>query len=400
MGPVLAVPIPLFDQGQARIGRAVAELRRAQQEYYALAVRIRATARAMQDRIAGAQDRALYYRDILLPLRERIVNEAQLHYNAMQIGSFQLLRDREQQIETGVAYVEALREYWLARADLLHRSRVVGCQRLSERGSAGSVGRSRKRKGTEEEGVTWRRGSLGGRSWALGRAHSPAASRGQRKAMRKSKSAAAVPPNVPAGAGRTGRRATAAGRSMSRRCRRGCPESTTSRSSSRTALALPFKVVDGVKVFHLIVEEVDHAFDSGLRAKCWGYNGRVNSTVIEAVEGERVRIYVTNRLPMATSVHWHGFYLPNGMDGVGGLTQPYIKPGETAKYEWTLRQYGSFMFHAHHDEMTQMGMGLIGMFVVHPRNSVTRVSRGPGLLPHGQRVVGEGGHRPPEHRWR
>lgn len=118
VGAVLAVPIPLFDQGQARIGRAVAELRRAQQEYYALGVRIRATARAVQERMLGAQDRALYYRDILLPLRERIVNEAQLHYNAMQIGIFQLLRDRELQIETGVAYVEALREYWLARADL------------------------------------------------------------------------------------------------------------------------------------------------------------------------------------------------------------------------------------------------------------------------------------------
>ncbi len=118
VGPVLSVPLPLFDHGQGRIGRAVAELRRAQQEYYALAVRIRSTARAVQDRMLGAQDRALYYRDILLPLRERIVNEAQLQYNAMQIGIFQLLREREQQIGAGVAYVEALREYWLARADL------------------------------------------------------------------------------------------------------------------------------------------------------------------------------------------------------------------------------------------------------------------------------------------
>lgn len=131
---------------------------------------------------------------------------------------------------------------------------------------------------------------------------------------------------------------------------------------------LPFKVVDGVKVFHLIAEEVDHAFDPGLKAKCWGFNGRVNSTVIEAVEGERVRIYVTNRLPVATSIHWHGVYLPAGMDGVGGLTQPYIKPGETFKYEWTLRQHGTFMYHSHHDEMTQMGMGMIGMFVIHARN--------------------------------
>src|SRR5690349_18744855 len=146
--------------------------------------------------------------------------------------------------------------------------------------------------------------------------------------------------------------------------------------------ALPFKIVGGVKVFHLVSEEIDHAFDPGLRATCWGFNGRVNGTVIEAVEGERVRIYVTNRLPVATSIHWHGFYLPNGMDGVGGLTQPYIKPGETVKYEWTLRQHGTQMFHSHHDEMTQMGMGMIGMFVVHPRNSLPeyRVDRDFALL--------------------
>jgi manganese oxidase len=135
-----------------------------------------------------------------------------------------------------------------------------------------------------------------------------------------------------------------------------------------TGYTLPFKIVNGVKVFHLIAEEVEHDFDPGLRTKCWAYNGHVNSTMIEAVEGERVRIYVTNRLPIATSVHWHGVYLPNGMDGVAGLTQPHIKPGETAKYEFTLRQYGTLMFHSHHDEMTQMGMGLIGMLIIHPRH--------------------------------
>jgi manganese oxidase len=145
---------------------------------------------------------------------------------------------------------------------------------------------------------------------------------------------------------------------------------------------LPVKIVNGVKIFHLIAEDIDHAFDSGLRAKCWGFNGGVNSTVIEALEGERVRVYVTNRLPVATSIHWHGFYLPNGMDGVGGLTQPYIKPGETVKYEWTLRQHGTLMYHSHHDEMTQMGMGMIGMFIVHPRNPSpeSRVDRDFALL--------------------
>ena len=130
---------------------------------------------------------------------------------------------------------------------------------------------------------------------------------------------------------------------------------------------LPFRIVDGVKVFHLIVEETEHEFAPGLKATCWAYNGQVTALTIEAVQGERVRIYVTNRLPAATSVHWHGVYLPNGMDGVGGLTGPSIGPGQTVRYEWTLRQHGTFMFHSHHDEMTQLGVGLSGMFVIHPR---------------------------------
>lgn len=141
LGPVLSVPLPLFDQGQARIGRGAAGLRRAQQEYYALAVRIRSTARAVRDRVLGAQDRARYYRDILLPLHERVVSEGQLQYNAMQIGIFQLLRDRAQQIEAGVAYVEELREYWVARADL--------AQILSGRLPVGG-GRMNVKEGTNE----------------------------------------------------------------------------------------------------------------------------------------------------------------------------------------------------------------------------------------------------------
>ena len=133
-------------------------------------------------------------------------------------------------------------------------------------------------------------------------------------------------------------------------------------------VSLPWKIVDGVKVYHLVAEEVDHEFAPGLRAKCWGYNGRVHGPTIEAVEGDRVRIYVTNKLPAGPSVHWHGIFLPNGMDGVAGLTQKIIKPGETFRYEFTLRQHGTHMYHSHHDEMTQMALGTMGMFVIHPRN--------------------------------
>ncbi len=131
---------------------------------------------------------------------------------------------------------------------------------------------------------------------------------------------------------------------------------------------LPFTMVDGVKVFHLVAEEVEHEFAPGLKATCWGYNGGVHGPVIEAVEGDRVRIFVTNGLMAPTTVHWHGLLLPSGMDGVGGLTQRAIQPGETFMYEFTLVQHGTLMYHSHHDEMTQMGLGLTGLFIIHPRN--------------------------------
>jgi len=131
--------------------------------------------------------------------------------------------------------------------------------------------------------------------------------------------------------------------------------------------SLPWKVVDGVKVFHLIAEPVDHEFAPGLKGKGWGYNGMIHGPTIEAVEGDRVRIYLTNLLPEPTTGHWHGLILPNGMDGVGGLTQHIIQPGETFKYEFVLRQHGTFMYHPHHDEMTQMALGMMGMFIIHPR---------------------------------
>ena len=139
-------------------------------------------------------------------------------------------------------------------------------------------------------------------------------------------------------------------------------------------VTLPWKLVDGVKVFHLVAEPVTHEFipameeHPALVAECWGYNGRVHGPTIEAVEGDHIRIYVTNRLAAATSVHWHGILLPSGMDGVGGISQKAIQPGETFKYEFTLKQHGTFMYHSHHDEMTQMQLGMIGLFIIHPKN--------------------------------
>ena len=128
------------------------------------------------------------------------------------------------------------------------------------------------------------------------------------------------------------------------------------------------KVVGGVKVFHLIAEPIEHELAEGLTVQAWGYNGRTPGPTIELVEGDRVRFYVTNRLPASTSVHWHGLILPNGMDGVPGITQPAIAPGETFVYEFTFAFPGTFMYHPHVDAMTEEGLGMIGMIVVHPRS--------------------------------
>lgn len=132
---------------------------------------------------------------------------------------------------------------------------------------------------------------------------------------------------------------------------------------------LPHRMVDGVKEFHLVAEEIEHEFAPGSRAKCWGYNGTSPGPTLEAVEGDKVRIFVTNRLPEHTSIHWHGLILPSGMDGVSGLTQPAIQPGDTFVYEFTLQQHGTHMYHPHADEMVQLAMGMMGMFIIHPRDA-------------------------------
>jgi FtsP/CotA-like multicopper oxidase with cupredoxin domain len=131
---------------------------------------------------------------------------------------------------------------------------------------------------------------------------------------------------------------------------------------------LPFVMKDGVKEFRLVAGEYTQEFAPGFKVRVWGYNGSSPGPTIEAVEGDRVRILVTNKLPEHTSVHWHGVLLPSGMDGVGGLSAPHIKPGETYAYEFTLRQHGTQMYHPHGDEMLQIALGMMGMFIIHPKD--------------------------------
>jgi FtsP/CotA-like multicopper oxidase with cupredoxin domain len=132
--------------------------------------------------------------------------------------------------------------------------------------------------------------------------------------------------------------------------------------------SMPYRLNDGVKEYHLVAEPIDREFADGMTVKCWGYNGQTPGPTIEVVQGDRVRLFVTNHLPEHTSVHWHGLFIPCGMDGVTGLTQQGIQPGETWVYEFTIPdQHGTFMYHPHADEMTQMAFGMMGFFIVHPK---------------------------------
>jgi FtsP/CotA-like multicopper oxidase with cupredoxin domain len=148
---------------------------------------------------------------------------------------------------------------------------------------------------------------------------------------------------------------------------------------------LPWQRRDGVKVYHLVCEPLMHTITPGLEIAAWGYNGSTPGPVIEATEGDRVRIYVTNKLPEITSVHWHGILVPNGMDGVGGLTQAPIEPGKTFKYEFTFDRAGTFMYHPHVDEMTQIALGMMGIIVVHPRGG-RRPARDFALMAHEMKI--------------
>lgn len=138
---------------------------------------------------------------------------------------------------------------------------------------------------------------------------------------------------------------------------------------------LKWEVKDGVKVFRLTVEACEHELAPGSTIKAWCYNGQTPGPTIEAVEGDRVRILVTNKLKEPTAVHWHGLILPSGMDGVTGLSQEGIPPGDTFAYEFTLKQHGTQMYHSHADEMIQIGLGTMGFFIIHPKERRRQIDR-------------------------
>jgi FtsP/CotA-like multicopper oxidase with cupredoxin domain len=142
---------------------------------------------------------------------------------------------------------------------------------------------------------------------------------------------------------------------------------------------MPWRLENGVKVFNVAVEHVRTQFIPGRIVDAWGFNGNVPGPTIQVNEGDHVRLIVENRLPEPFSMHWHGLEIPNSMDGMPGISQDAIPPGGTFTYEFTLHQNGTFFYHSHM-AMQEM-MGLIGLFIIHPRRAHTpRVDRDFGLI--------------------
>ena len=127
------------------------------------------------------------------------------------------------------------------------------------------------------------------------------------------------------------------------------------------------RIKNGVKVYELTCKKVQWEVEVGKRIEAWAYNGVVPGPQIRVREGDRVRIVVKNELDESTAIHFHGLELPNDQDGVPFITQPPIKPGQTYTYEFVAPNAGSHMYHSHHNAAKQVGMGLLGAFIVEPK---------------------------------
>jgi hypothetical protein len=312
------------------------------------AINARSEVREAYSAYRNSFDIAKHYRDEIVPLNKRIAEENLLRYNGMLIGVFDLLADARSQITSVNSYIESLRDYWIAQSDL--QMALIGKPSLAA--AARTARPAPAVRITEPKGhpMTSRRAfiqSLGLTGGAVAAASvSPVAMAALPELIMKEDPNTA-PPHLPRGV-------TGAGRPYN-------PVVTLN------GWTLPWRMNKGVKEFHLVAEPVVREIAPGMNAHLWGYNGQSPGPTIEVVEGDRVRIFVTNRLPEHTTIHWHGQRLPSGMDGVGGLNQPQIPPGKTFVYEFVARRPGTFMYHPHADEMTQMAMGMMGFWVTHPK---------------------------------
>jgi manganese oxidase len=142
---------------------------------------------------------------------------------------------------------------------------------------------------------------------------------------------------------------------------------TVDTTATRGNQPLAYTLDGDTKVFELKAQQVRWEVLPGEFVDAYAYNGSVPGPLIRATEGDKVRINFTNELPEPTVIHFHGPKLPNSMDGVGGVTQKVIAPGESFTYEFVAQPGGTFMYHTHHNSAEQEGKGLYGVFIVDPK---------------------------------
>jgi FtsP/CotA-like multicopper oxidase with cupredoxin domain len=129
----------------------------------------------------------------------------------------------------------------------------------------------------------------------------------------------------------------------------------------------------GVKTYAMTIDKIRHRIDALKEpVAALGFNGMWPGPRLEVVEGDSVRVTFTNNLDESTGVHFHGQRVPNAMDGVPHVTQDPILPGESFSYEFVARVPGSHMYHSHHNATDQVGRGLLGAFIVQPRDPAER----------------------------
>ena len=125
--------------------------------------------------------------------------------------------------------------------------------------------------------------------------------------------------------------------------------------------------MDGdVKVYELTATKLQWVTEEGNPRAAYAYNGMVPGPTLRATQGQPVRIILHNEMDESTAIHWHGIDVPNDQDGVPFVTQGVVEPGQSFTYEFTPPNYGSHMYHSHHNSLAQVVGGLLGAFIIDP----------------------------------
>jgi FtsP/CotA-like multicopper oxidase with cupredoxin domain len=127
------------------------------------------------------------------------------------------------------------------------------------------------------------------------------------------------------------------------------------------------RIEKGVKIFEVTAKKIQWETEPGKLVEAWAYNEQVPGPQIRVREGDRVRVILHNQLPESSVIHFHGVEVPNDQDGVSFITQPPVKPGQSYTYEFTAPNPGSHMYHSHHNSAKQVGLGLLGAFIIEPK---------------------------------